>query len=81
MPSTAPTRTPRNVTGAPTDRPLIEPSKTTAARVVGLEQAEVAEKDNGARAPGRNPPRTKAPIAVCLSAAIYVQPFLAVATS
>ena len=31
--STAPTRTPRNVTGAPTDKPLIEPWKITTARV------------------------------------------------
>ena len=41
-----PTRTPRNVTGAPTDNPAIESSNTTAARIDGLEQVDFAEQDD-----------------------------------
>ena len=65
--TTAPTLTPRNVTGAPTERPLIEPSKTTAARVVGLQMRRLP-KSTMAPSASTMPPSTKPPIAVCLSA-------------
>jgi hypothetical protein len=75
MRSTEPTRTPRKVTGEPIASPLIEPSNTTAALVIGWNTWKLPKKTM-APSPSRSPPSTKAPMAACLSA-IPFKPFQA----